>query len=377
MSSFCFYIPSISAITSAKDVTREFNYIGVVTRVDFAPLGKKPGFQETVSTDTKSAFVHMGELFAQGRVIESCIKMFGSYKLHLSPISSEFWTLLKANNPVQGTMMNTSQIVANCRYLENIVKKQATRLEEQATQLEQQAADIRALNEKLTGVHTVVYQLLGGLFCQKSQAQIMSEHVEYLYPDDSSTSSRSRFGEPDDSKWTIWPTTRQGDDCERRIADLEADLDAAINAINQHAEKGIAADEKIKELEQQVKELTIEAVFTPYEEDKYGNMEMYELQADDDEADDEEDDDEADDEDEEDDDDEDEEDEEDEDDEHTLGFVPIPMEQMIEQHNYDESHSLGSYSISTHSSMPELIYGDGTSVPDLESLTDDDDEVGF
>lgn len=343
MPSFCFYIHSIPATTSKKDIIREFNYIGRVTRVDFAPLGKKPGFREHIYDNVKSAFVHMTELFTLGRVVETYIQTTGPYKFYLSSTTGEFWTLSKANKPIQGTMMNTAQIVQNCRYLENKVEQQATRLEQQATQLEEQAADIRALNEKLNGVHTVVYQLLGGLFCQKSQAQIMSEHMDFLYPDDSSTSSRSRFGETDDSKWTIWPTTRQGDDCERRIADLEADLDAAIKAINDHSSRGIAADKKILELEQQVKDLTIEAVFTPYEEDKYGNMEpmtMSELQD-------------------------------------SQRFVAVPMEQMMEQHNYDETHSLGSYSTSTHSSMPELIYGDGSSVPDLESLTDEDDEVGF
>jgi hypothetical protein len=349
MPSFCFYIPDIPIITSAKDVIREFNYIGVVTRVDFAPLGKKPGFKEHVCTDTKSAFVHVAELFTLGKVIETYIQTKGPYKFYISTISSEFWTLSKANKPIQGTMMNTSQIVANCRYLENKVEEQAAKLEQQATQLEEQAADIRALNEKLSGVHTVVYQLLGGLFCQKSQSQVMSEHIENLYPD-SSSSSRRRFGEPDDSKWGIWPTTRQGDDCERRIADLEDDLNAAINAINDHSSRGMAADKKILELEQQVKDLTIEAVFTPYEEDKYGNMEMYELQ--------------------------DEDEDEDEDDERR--FVPVPMEQMIEQRDYDEIHS-----VSTHSSMPELIYGNtneldlstDSSMPDLEPLTDDDTEA--
>ena len=337
MSSFCFYIHSIPAITSSKDVIREFNYIGAVSRVDFAPLGKKPGFREHVYDNVKSAFVHVAELFTLGRVIETYIQTTGPYKFYLSPISGEFWTLSKANKPIQGTMMNTSQIVANCRYLENKVEEQTAKLEQQAIQLEEQAADIRALNEKLSGVHTVVYQLLGGLFCQKSQSQVMSDHIDNLYPD-SSSSSRRRFGEPDDSKWDIWPTTRQGDDCERRIADLEHDLNAAINAINDHSSRGMAADKKILELEQQVKELTIEPVFTPYEEDKYGNMEMSELQD-------------------------------------SQRFVPVPIEQMMEQHNYDESHSLGSYSTSTHSSMPELIYGDGSSIPDLESLTDDDTEA--
>ena len=348
MPSFCFYIPIMSANTAETDVIRAFNTIGVVSRVDFAPLGKKPGFKENVCCDMKTAFVHMAELFTHGLDVVTAIQSGRSYTIFPNE-NGEYWSLLEAKNPIQRTMMNTSQIVQNCRYLENKVEEQAAKLEQQATQLEEQAADIRALNEKLSGVHTVVYQLLGGLFCQKSQAQVMSDHIDYLYPE-SSSSSRRRFGEPDDNKWTIWPTTRQGDDCERRIADLEHDLNAAINAINQHSSRGTAADEKIKELEQQVKELTIEAVFTPYEEDKYGNMEpmtMREVQDEDDEED-------------------------------TRSFVAVPMEKMMEQRDYDESHS-----VSTHSSMPELIYGNtneldlstDSSMPDLEPLTDDDTEA--
>jgi predicted ArsR family transcriptional regulator len=341
MPSFCFYIPRVSTVTSVSDVIRVFNTIGVVTRVDFTPLGKKPGFKENIFADVKSAFVHVAELFTHGLEVVNMIQTGRSYKIY--PYSTdEYWTFAKAQNQVQDTMMNNAQIVQNCRYLEKKVEQQARKLEEQGAQLEEQAADISSLSEKLSSVQEVVYQLLGGLFCQKSQVQIMSDHIDFLYPVDSSTSSRSRFGEPDDSKWTIWPTTRQGDDCERRIADLEHDLDAAINAINQHAGKGKSQDEKIRELEQQVKDLTFEPVFTPF--DSKGPMTIGEL-----------------------------------DEEEARSFVPVPMEQLIEQHNYNKSRSS---SISTHSSMPGLICShdesyissDDSSIPDLETITEDEAE---
>jgi hypothetical protein len=346
MSSFCFYIPSISAITSAKDVIREFNYIGVVTRVDFAPLGKKPGFKENINADEKSAFVHVAELFTLGKVIESQIQTSGSYKFYISIISSEFWTLLKASKPIQGTMMNTAQIVSNCRYLEKKVEQQAAKLEEQATRLEEQAADIRSLTEKLNGIHSVLYQLLGGLFCQKSQSQTMNDHLEFLFPDSSNRSRR--FEESNDSKWDIWPTTRQGDDCERRIEALEKALLETQQVVEQQTEKEDDIELQIQSLEQKLAELTIEPVFTPYEDN--GPMTLSELQQDPNE----------------------EEDPNEEDEQHR-SFVPIPMDQLVVQREYDED-----YSISTHSSMPELIYGyisPGSSIPDLESITEDENEM--
>jgi predicted ArsR family transcriptional regulator len=337
MPSFCFYIPHVSAVTSVSDVIRVFNTIGVVSRVDFAPLGKKPGFKENVFADVKSAFVHVAELFTHGLEVVDMIQTGRSYKIY--PYSTdEYWTFAKAQTQIQDTMMNNAQIVQNCRYLEKKVEQQAAQLEEQASQIEDQAADIRALTEKLSGVHTVLYQLVGGLYCQKSQSQTMNDQLEFLFPE----SSRSRFEEPDDSKWDIWPTTRQGDDCERRIADLEHDLDAAINAINQHAGKGRSQDEKIRELEQQVKDLTFEPVFTPF--DSKGPMTIGEL------------------------------DEEEE----ARSFVPVPMEQLIEQHNYNKSRTS---SISTHSSMPGLVRdyeydnsSDDSSIPDLETITEDEAE---
>ena len=74
------------------------------------------------------------------------------------------------------------------------------------------------------------------------------------------------------------------------------------------------------------------------------------------------------------------EDQDQEEDQDPRRFVPIPMEQLIEQHKYNESRSNSStHSNSTHSSMPDLIYdwildvSSDSSVPDLESITDDDD----
>jgi hypothetical protein len=319
----------VSATTSASDVIGVFKTIGVVSRVDFAPLGKKPGFKENVYADVKTAFVHVVELFTHGTEIVSMIKSGRSYKIFPYETSDEYWTFAEAKTPIQDTMMNNAQIVQNCRYLEK-------KVEHQAVQLEEQAADIRALTEKLNGVHHAVYQLLGGLYCQKNQSRTLNDMLEYLFPEN----SRSRFEEPDDSKWDMWPTTRQGDDCERRIEELEQDLDAAIDAINQHAGRGKVQDEKIRQLEQQVTELTFEPTFTPYGECQYE---------------------------------EDQEGEDEEDQEHTRSFVPVPMEHMIYQRQFDYIDNLSN---ATHSSVTEVTQDDDDDAThsSVTEVTQDDDE---
>ena len=336
MPSFSFYISSVNEFVSSSDIIRAFNKIGVVHRVDFTPINKHPGFKENLSGKYKSAFVHVVELFTLGEEIKNFIQTSGIYKFYPFPAgdSSEYWILSKCHNHVQDTMMNNAQIVHNCLYLEAKVEKQAEKLEEQS-------ATIRALTEKLEGVHNIVHQLIGGLYCQKNQAQILTDHLSILFPEN--YGARSRFEDTDDSKWTIWPTTRQGDDCERRIDELEQELEEAIAALNQHAKKGQAQDEKIKNLQQQVKELSFEPIFTPHEEDK-GPMTINEL--------------------------------DDEELEAPRRFVSISINQMIDQRNFDETHS-----VSTHSSMPDLIDSDDlsehSSLPDLEPISDAVSDVSF
>jgi chromosome segregation ATPase len=108
-------------------------------------------------------------------------------------------------------MMNNAQIVSNCRALESKVTEQAAKIDEQA-------ATIDELKKDLTGLQDVVQHLVRGLYCQETQTQCISSHLSSIkrHP-----YRRSRFENPDTHQWDSWPTTRQGDDCERRIEALE------------------------------------------------------------------------------------------------------------------------------------------------------------
>lgn len=226
------YIPRMSVIHTEEVVINVmFNLrIGTVTRVDFVPINKKPGFVEKFDDVYKSAFVHLylpnpryegpplpaedtAGLCLRDQHIWDMLDADEPYRVKVSP--TEYWILLRNNNPVPETMMNIHQVVENGRYLEKLVEKQSQKLEEQD-------AIIKRLEAKLDGVHQSVYQLIGGLFNQGNQRDILEEHINCLFPDVKNEYTEDAL--PEKNKWTIYPTTRQGDECESRIEALEQQI---------------------------------------------------------------------------------------------------------------------------------------------------------
>ena len=77
-----------------------------------------------------------------------------------------------------------------------------------------------------------MYQLLGGLYCHKTQSRTLDSQLDILFNDYTS------LGLPDTSEWTSYPTTRQGDECEKRLSALEEELEALrINAESNDVEE--------------------------------------------------------------------------------------------------------------------------------------------
>ena len=210
MSTASIYIPRMSAAhdeASIKKILTFHFWIGRIGRIDFTPINKKPGFGENVDDVVKSAFIHFSEkitdtvypLMCRGREFWNTIEQDKPYKLQISP--NEYWICLRNKNPVQRTMMNIHQVVENGRHLEKIVEDQSKKIED--------------LERKLDATNNVVYQLLGGLFNKSEQHNILQYHLDVLdcFPTNNFIN--------DKSKWNICPTTRQGDDCEKRIESLE------------------------------------------------------------------------------------------------------------------------------------------------------------
>jgi len=192
--------------------------IGNVERVDFTPINKKPGFGENVDEVVISAFVHFSDP-ALG--LDNCynyisdstlgdIKFWDAisanqpYKLQIA--RNEYWICLKNKNPVQYTMMNIHQVVENSRHLENLVEEQKNK--------------IQKLEKKMDDMNEVIRQFVGGLFCQRTQQGILENFLRVLDGDGFSSEPL-----PEDThNWSHWPTTRQGDECEKRIENLECGM---------------------------------------------------------------------------------------------------------------------------------------------------------
>ena len=100
--------------------------------------------------------------------------------------------------------MNNTQLIENTLLLEKKVKEQAE--------------TIQALEKKVEGIHNVVYQLVGGLFNQRTQDIVLEEHMRHLFPD---LYTNNNFQDNLTSEMDIWPTTRQGDENSERIKVLE------------------------------------------------------------------------------------------------------------------------------------------------------------
>jgi|LakMenEpi03Aug12_release.lakeMendotaPanAssembly.Ray.scaffolds.fasta_scaffold512575_2 hypothetical protein len=217
------YIPRMAAEHDEESITNvmEKYKIGTVSHVDFTPIYKKPGFGEKVDDVVKSAFVHFSDemmtidkwgctRLGNSKFWHTILNLGEAFKVQVN--EKEYWLCLNNKKPVQRTMMNIHQVVENGRYLEHLVQEQGKKLREQED-------TIHNLSKKLENVHQVVYQLLGGLFNNPSQCETLRHHIDVLYTGE--IQPRTRHDDPDESEWEHWPTTRQGDDSERRIKALE------------------------------------------------------------------------------------------------------------------------------------------------------------
>ena len=301
-----FYIPRMSSSNSKEGVVEVFKTLGTVSRVDFTNINKKQGFVENLSDPIKSAFVHLINLTELGIRVKAGVSEGETYKINPGVHSSdtEYWLILPTHSPIQETMMNNSQIVENCKFLEKKVN-------DQATTIQMHEFKIKSLEDDLAGIKTVVYHLLSGLYNQGDQSGIMNKHLQSLYPDYEPYGSSENV-----SEWDNWPTTRQGDKNETRIAALEkkiAEMYVDEEKEYQQDSQESYYDSFQKENEEAMSRLTFVHPHNRQEE-YYGD---------------------------------DEEKEEDEEDEDTMLLIRKQREKLDE---FDES-----ISVSTHSSMPSLI----------------------
>ena len=72
---------------------------------------------------------------------------------------------------------------------------------------------LKEQKEQAERIETTVYQLLGGLFNQNSQRNILRYNISYLIPSALKDFDLEKISEED-----MWPTTRQGDELEAKFA---------------------------------------------------------------------------------------------------------------------------------------------------------------
>lgn len=228
-SSASIYIPRMSTNWTENDIkTIMFDYgIGSVSYVDFTPINKKPGFREDFDSVLMSAFIHFMDPYisADGnyhwsyrapQIQPFWLKIANgeSFKLQVTP--SEYWICLKNKNPIQRTLMNIHQVVENGRHLENLIAQQ----DEEIKNLKE---TVECLSNKVQGIHNVVYQLVGGLFCQRTQKGIIHNHLKEL-----------GFNQQNSEQYTSessWPTTREGNENSEKIKKMEEKIKSLENEL--------------------------------------------------------------------------------------------------------------------------------------------------
>jgi hypothetical protein len=98
-------------------------------------------------------------------------------------------------------------------------------LSEQNELIEKLQNENKSLKTKLKGHEVTIYQLLGGLFNQSDQANILSIHLSELHGEDFEDLPK------DTSKWSVFPTTRQGDALEKEVAKQAEQIESLVDLL--------------------------------------------------------------------------------------------------------------------------------------------------
>ncbi len=237
------YIPRMSSSWTESSVRAYMRNVGIgkVSHVDFTAVNKRRGFSGDVCSGIMSAFVHFSDPFrcADGDYYWSSnswnipfwTNVSENNPTKLKVNKSEYWWCFKNTNPVNRSRMNIHQVVDNCKYLEELVASQAEGLASQAEGLASQAEEIATLKKSLDGVTNVVYQLVGGLFNQRTQADTITHHLNGMSMSMKCDRGPMELGELSEMEeqvpnepLNIWPTTRQGDKLSKQIQDIEQRL---------------------------------------------------------------------------------------------------------------------------------------------------------
>jgi len=98
-------------------------------------------------------------------------------------------------------------------------------LSDQNELIEKLQKENKSLKSKLKGHEVTIYQLLGGLFNQRDQENILSTHLAELHGEDIEDLPK------DTSRWSVFPTTRQGDALEQELAKHAQQIESLVDLL--------------------------------------------------------------------------------------------------------------------------------------------------
>jgi hypothetical protein len=205
------YIPRVSISESQQTIINKLSCLGVITRVDFTPIGKQVGFVESYDSKDiyKSVFIHFSELFQSSAEIDVLYwKQNNTYlgilddifvsknRVEFYPYANEdthdesrknmYWILLKADNPIQSTMMNTSQIVENCRHLESTVHDLKSKVAELTNVIQNQVQIITTLSTHTQDMYLFINYI-------RSHLQESPESQEFLEDEENQENEEDNY----------------------------------------------------------------------------------------------------------------------------------------------------------------------------------------
>ena len=165
---FSIYIPRVPRGITQEIISYYFwqNSFGSVKRVDFAPIGKPPGFGEHQESEFYCAFVHF-HYYCNNQYTQPILDVLanegGSYRYYYDSSSSNYWILVKNHCPIPDSEMNTHQIVENSRIVERRVFEQNEH--------------VQFLEDKIYGLEDKVYNLEDSVYILKAKVKEMEELI--------------------------------------------------------------------------------------------------------------------------------------------------------------------------------------------------------
>lgn len=162
----------MSLSTTEKEVMELFHNrgFGEVRRVDFTSIYEKPGFIGfNYMATMKSAFVHFNKFYNDKKDLlenlEKCKKKCVLW-LDAGKPKRSYWILLKAKTVIPDTMMNTHQIVENCRYLEK--------------KIEEQEIIMKKYEERIQNLENCITSLLNGKLMVESDTEDQDTELKMI-----------------------------------------------------------------------------------------------------------------------------------------------------------------------------------------------------